>query len=140
MLLVEEHDFLCSYIVCVIKCVIMKLTVWHNHCGVNYTTFELNWLLAYPLATYSALTVSTSLIPFPPPPPPTPQLQGPGSTSTPVMTRSSSTKKSSNKFRYSWYVTDLDDVSPNGGTPNSEVCMLHVHHPFVAIGPKFTNM
>ena len=48
-------------------------------------------------------------------------LQGPGSTSTPVMTRSSSTKKSGNKFRYSWHVTDLDDVIPNGGTPSSEV-------------------
>ena len=47
--------------------------------------------------------------------------QGPGSSSTPVMTRSSSTKKSSNKFRYSWHVTDLDDVLPNGGTPNSQV-------------------
>ena len=48
-------------------------------------------------------------------------LQSPGSTSTTVMTRSSSTKKSGNKFRYSWHVTDLDDVIPNGGTPNSEV-------------------
>ena len=43
------------------------------------------------------------------------------------MPRSSSTKKSSNKFRYSWHVTDLDDVLPNGGTPNSQVGNLHVH-------------
>ena len=53
-------------------------------------------------------------------------LQGPGSTSTPVMARSS-TKKSGNKFRYSWHVTDLDDVIPNGGTPNSEVRYTNVH-------------
>ena len=50
---------------------------------------------------------------------------------TPAITTQSPAKKSGNKFRYSWHVTNLDDVIPNGGTPNSEVGIQMYMHMYI---------
>ena len=51
-----------------------------------------------------------------------PPSQGPVTSSAgSVLTRAASSKKSNNKFRYSWHVTDLDEMLQNGSTPTMEV-------------------